>query len=116
MCRNVNALNNDDALKTSGDVTYVEPDDAVEFVDKGRILYKSEKYEEALKAYKKAIDIEGKYVKTWKYIGDTLKKLGEYEEARKAYEEAIKVVPGYYKLGKNWQRRKHWRCGDFTQK
>ena len=53
----------------------------------------SEKYNEAIKAYDKAIEINPQDSDVWYKKGNILNKLGKYNEAIKAYEKAIEIDP-----------------------
>src|SRR5208337_742950 len=59
--------------------------------NKGNELMSSEKYNEAIKAFDKAIEINPKNSDAWYKKGNILSKLGKYDEAIKAYEKAIEI-------------------------
>ena len=61
--------------------------------NKGFDLGKLERYEEAIEAYEKAIEINPKYNDAWFNKGFDLGKLKRYEEAIEAYEKAIEINP-----------------------
>ena len=52
-------------------------------------------YEEAIRAYEKAVVINPNYVTAWKNIGNVLYSLGRYNESLAAYDKAIEIVPSY---------------------
>ena len=66
---------------------------------KGSELMSSEKYDEAIKAYDKAIGINPQNPDAWYNKGLALAKLGELDEAVKAYDKAIEINPQDSKLG-----------------
>jgi len=74
-----------------------------EWFEKGVDLAKLKRYEEAIKAYEKAIEINPKDDKAWYNKGFYLTKLKRYEEAIGAYEKAIEINPkealGYSNMG-----------------
>lgn len=55
---------------------------------KGIALEDLGRYEEAIKAHDKAIEIDPYHSNTWKK-GNALRKIGRYEDAIKAYEKAM---------------------------
>lgn len=69
--------------------------------EKGNSLYRRGKYEEALKCYEKALEIDSKFAKAWNNRGYVLAKMGRKEEAVKCYQEALKIDPNYFTALKN---------------
>ena len=69
----------------------------------GNIYFGMEKYEEALKAYQEAIEINEKNEEAWNNMGFLYFSLGNYVKARECYEKAIETDQGYreawYNLG-----------------
>jgi len=63
----------------------------------GQLLHEElDRYEEAEKAYRKAIELEPGFATGWASLGKLLhEKLGRYEEAEKAYRKAIEFEPGF---------------------
>jgi tetratricopeptide (TPR) repeat protein len=63
-----------------------------EFVDawilKGRALQELSRYQEALTAFKQALEIEPGRKEIWNDIGGILEKIGKHEEAQICYEKA----------------------------
>ncbi|MGD1714055.1 tetratricopeptide repeat protein, partial [Dapis sp. BLCC M172] len=59
--------------------------------NKGDALENLERYEEAIAAYEKAIEIQPDYYYTWDSKGIALINLERYEEAIAAYEKAIEI-------------------------
>ena len=57
----------------------------------GNILFNLNKYEEAIKAYQGAIDINSKNAHPYNGLGNALISLGRFEEAIKAYQGAIDI-------------------------
>ncbi len=66
---------------------------AEEWHDKGIALSRLGRYEEALDAYNKALEINPQYAKAWYNKGDALYVLNRYEETLEAYEKAVKLDP-----------------------
>ncbi len=60
---------------------------------RGRALRNSKKYEEAIKAFDKVIEINPKNSLAWDDKGDLLERLGKYNEAMKVYDKAIEIYP-----------------------
>ncbi|MDD4750105.1 MAG: tetratricopeptide repeat protein [Methanosarcinaceae archaeon] len=70
---------------------------ASEWIDKGIVLQKLRKYEEALEAFNKAIEFEPEDAFAWCNKGIVLQKLRKYEEALEAFKKAIEINPEYIK-------------------
>jgi tetratricopeptide (TPR) repeat protein len=68
---------------------------ADEWNNKGNALYELKRYEDAIKAYDKAIELNPKYTDPWNNKGLVLHKLKRYEDAIKAYDKAIELDPKY---------------------
>lgn len=66
-----------------------------EWFNKGLELYNIGKHEEAIKAFKKVIEINPGNYMAWYNKGVALGNLGKYEEAIKAYEKAIEIKRDY---------------------
>jgi len=66
-----------------------------DYFNRGIHLYYKGKYELALKAFEKAIELKPDYAKAWYSKGVILGKLGRREEELKAYEKAIELKPDY---------------------
>ncbi|WP_243903063.1 tetratricopeptide repeat-containing S1 family peptidase [Aetokthonos hydrillicola] len=65
------------------------------FFNKGNSLFDSQRYEEAIAAYDKAIAIKPDYAYAWNNRGNALGELKRYEEAIAAYDKAIAIKPDY---------------------
>ena len=61
--------------------------------NEGVALIQLGRYEEALKAYDKAIELNPNDAVTWCNKGVVLRVFGRYEEALKAYDKAIELKP-----------------------
>lgn len=70
------------------------PDDPDISYQNGYILERLRKYEEALAAYKKTIDLDPGYAKAYFSLGDIKASLKNYEEAAAAYREGLRHDPG----------------------
>jgi len=70
----------------------LKPDD---YHKRANDLYYKGKYEEALAAYEKAIELKPDYAEAWDNKGVTLGKLGRNEKALEAHEKAIELKPDY---------------------
>ena len=64
---------------------------ATEYYEQGKILAELNRTKDALKLYKKAINIQSDYVEAWNQKGNVLYKLEEYNDALEAYERAIQI-------------------------
>lgn len=68
---------------------------AVEWYNEGYDLDKLGRYEEAIKAYDKALGIDPTLKEAWHNKGVTLANLGRYEEAIDAFDKALEIDPTY---------------------
>src|ERR1035437_5797924 len=66
------------------------------WVQEGRMLTDSGKYNEAIAAYDKAIGINPQDSLAWNGKGIVLDELGKFDEAIKAYNKAIEIDPQYF--------------------
>ena len=64
---------------------------AEDWNDKGRALYKQGKYEEAIKCFDKAIEIDPNFISAWELKGGVLDMLGRHEEAQKCFDKAESI-------------------------
>jgi len=65
----------------------------LEWTDKGIEFYDQGKFDEALKCFEKAIEIDPHNAGTWRNKGHVLVGLEKYDEAAEAFDEAIKLNP-----------------------
>ena len=68
---------------------------AEDWLNQGSALYNQSKYDEAIKAFDKAIEIDPQLEQAWYYKGMALKGLGKYEEAIQAYDKVLEINPRY---------------------
>ncbi len=88
---------------------------------KGDSIRNLGKYNEAIKAYDKALEIDPRYYAAWRGKGKALYSLGKFDEAIKAYDKAIETNPQQYsndwyykglaldKLGKSDEAKKAYQ-------
>jgi tetratricopeptide (TPR) repeat protein len=69
--------------------------EARELIDKGYSLTELGRYEEALEAYDRAIELQGENSWFWARKGRTLRLLNRYEESMQCYEKALEIQPDY---------------------
>lgn len=69
----------------------LDPKDAASWGNKGNVLYSQGKYDEAIKAYDKAIEINPQYSEAWNNKGNAFYAQGKYDEAVRAYDKAIEI-------------------------
>jgi tetratricopeptide (TPR) repeat protein len=67
--------------------------DSKEWLEEGIRLLKEKEYEDAIKAFDEAIEINSQYAPSWHNKGKALGKLKRYEEALIAFEKAIEINP-----------------------
>ena len=69
----------------------MDPQYAVAWIYKGNALYNQHKYDEAIQAYDKAIEIDPDTCTAWNNKGIAFDDVGKYDEATQAYDKAIKM-------------------------
>jgi len=94
----------DIAVKTFEKAYKLDPDCEGGWVEYGDILVERGKYEEAEKAYKRAIEIDSEDIAAWGCLGELLdEKLERFEEAEGAYRKVLAINPNskpvLFKLG-----------------
>jgi tetratricopeptide (TPR) repeat protein/tRNA A-37 threonylcarbamoyl transferase component Bud32 len=77
-------------------VNWLKSTNATELYKQGETLLELKRYEDALVAYNRAVELRPKYADAWKSKGNTLVALKRYEEARNAYDKAIQIQPEYW--------------------
>ena len=80
-------------------VNLIKSSNATELYKRGETLLELERYDDALAAYNRAVELRPEYAEAWNGKGDTLLALKRYEEARNAYDKAIQFQPDY---GEAW--------------
>lgn len=78
-----------------GATYFINSANATELYNRGNTLYELNRYEDALNAYSKALDLRSDYPQAWKGQGDALLSLQRSEEALDAYDRAIQIQPNY---------------------
>ncbi len=71
----------------------IKSTNATDLHKRGETLLDLKRYEEALKAYNRAVELRPEYADAWKGQGNTLLALKQYEDARNAYDKAIQIQP-----------------------
>ena len=93
-----------DALKEFLLLTKLEPTNAENFYNCGKLVEQQNNAESALGFYQKAIKFNKKHVKAWSGMGMILFRAKQFGEAKKAIDYAIRLSPEtfstYYFLGK----------------
>lgn len=69
--------------------------DINKYIRKAEVLDRLLKYEEAIVALEKAIELDPDYADAYIGKGTTLHQLGKYEEALEAYDKVIELKPDY---------------------
>ena len=70
-----------------------ESEDASTWFDRGNDLYNSQRYEEAIASYDKALEIKPDDHEAWNNRGIALRKLERYSEAIASYDKALEIKP-----------------------
>jgi tetratricopeptide (TPR) repeat protein len=78
-------------------ITYLNPDYAHLWLNKGLSLYALGRQDEAIAAYNKALEIQPDYTKAWFNKGNVHSDLGQQDEAMAAYDKALEIQPDYTK-------------------
>jgi tetratricopeptide (TPR) repeat protein len=80
-------------------VNLIKSSNASELYKRGETFLELKRYDDALAAYNRAVELRPEYAEAWNGKGDTLLALKRYEEARNAYDKAIQFQPNY---GEAW--------------
>ena len=78
-------------------IVVIDPGNANAWNNMGSAFYDLNNYEESLKSYDEAIELEPKFSMAWYNKGVLLGKQGKYNEAIECYEAAIRFDPQYAK-------------------
>jgi len=68
-----------------------EPQDASNLLETGEVLSEQGRYEEAIKSYDKAIELNPQFAESWSAKGNALIKLDRNSEANQAFDQAIRI-------------------------
>ncbi|MEG4342558.1 tetratricopeptide repeat protein [Microcoleus sp. A003_D6] len=68
---------------------------ATDLYNRGNTLYNLSRFEEALAAYERAINLRPDYAEVWQEKAKTLYALKKYRESQSAYDRAIELKPEY---------------------
>jgi cytochrome c-type biogenesis protein CcmH/NrfG len=77
------------------------PKDPQAWIALGNGMMDSQRCEEAIKAYKKALALEPKNVNVRVDMGTCYRRVGKYEEAVKEYKKALKIDPSHLNAHRN---------------
>jgi tetratricopeptide (TPR) repeat protein len=78
----------------SGDVRENKPEDATMWGNKGNSLVESSMYDDAIKCYDKALEINPGSMEAWNNKGLALARTGRLAEAVQCYDRALEIDPG----------------------
>ncbi|UKP00242.1 tetratricopeptide repeat protein [Nostoc sp. UHCC 0870] len=73
----------------------VTTNNATELSNKGNTFFELQRYEDALGAYRKAVNIRPDFPQAWQGKAKTLTQLQQYQAALTAYDKAIQLQPDY---------------------
>lgn len=76
-------------------INSVNDNNATQLSKKGNTFFELQRYEDALKSYRQAVNIRPNYPLAWYGQGKTLAKLQQHEKALTAYDRAIQLQPDY---------------------
>ncbi|RCJ17780.1 protein kinase [Nostoc minutum NIES-26] len=76
-------------------VNSINAKNATELSKQGNTLFELQRYQDALTAYQKAVDVRPDYAQGWNGQAKTLSALKRYKEALSAYDKAIQIQPEY---------------------
>jgi tetratricopeptide (TPR) repeat protein len=93
--------NFDTALENYNKAIAVDPKYTRAFVEKGNVLIKLNRSEEAISAYDSALALEKNLAIVWNSRGEALLTLGRYPEARDSFDKALQIAPEYAKAKEN---------------
>ncbi|MBW2466109.1 MAG: tetratricopeptide repeat protein, partial [Deltaproteobacteria bacterium] len=84
-----------------GDCVGKSPQKARPHNNLGVALAAQDRTDEAIKHYKKTIEIDPQFGKAFNNLGNAYQKSGKYEEARALYEKALEIIPDNPKIHVN---------------
>jgi tetratricopeptide (TPR) repeat protein len=76
-------------------------DDYVAWYNLGLTYGNKAQYEDAILAYKKALEVKPDYVEAWNNLGVAYGKQGQYDDAISAYKKALEIKPDYAEAWNN---------------
>ncbi len=76
-------------------VNFINSTNATDLYKRGGTLLELKRYEEALKAYNRAVELKPEYAEAWLGKGNTLLELKRYQDALDAYDKAIQIQRDY---------------------
>ena len=65
----------------------------INLIEKGNLLVKDEKYEEALLFFNKALELDPNDHRIWNQKGIALRSIGRYNEAIECFNKSLELVP-----------------------
>ena len=88
-----NLRNHEESLKYFEKITYIRPNYAIAWSNRGNALQELKKYEQALASYDKAISISSDHADTWYNRGIVLQELKQYKLALDSFNMVISFAP-----------------------
>jgi tetratricopeptide (TPR) repeat protein len=79
----------------SSTVAKLEGLTATDWIAKGQVLDRSDRYAEAIECYDKSLEIDPRSGAWW-WKGKTLYKLGRFQEALQCYDKSLETNPSFY--------------------
>jgi len=71
------------------------------WIDKGNVLIRLNRTEEAISAFNSALTLENNLPEIWNSRGEALMTMGKYSEALDSFDNALKYAPEYVKAQEN---------------
>ncbi len=82
-------------------VNFIKSTNATDLYKRGETLLELKRYQDALDAYKRAVELRPEYAEAWKGQGNSLLELKRYQDALDAYDKAIQLQPNYLQAWNN---------------
>lgn len=100
--REMGSTDRDSSSPINSTADETDTDSSENWLSRGNTLYNQGKYEEAIQAYDKSLDLDSLNPETWQNKGYALNKLGRNKDANECFWKATGLNAGYASDRKQW--------------